>query len=158
MGTSVSARMRTGVLPSGASENVFGSLAGEKRDSLTLPGGVKMGLYCNAGLVCYVGHNGLMDFNVPSDYPQMVRGKRQAVIILCCMSRQYFYSQVKRLDADVVLMTTGIMAPEAYTLESAIIDWSLGKSKAEIRNNAAVIYNKYQKCGMEAAKRLFFTE
>jgi hypothetical protein len=49
------------------------------------------------------------------------------------------------------------MAPEAYTLKSALEGWIAGESNKEIRNPAAAVYGKYQKCGFNAARRLFST-
>jgi hypothetical protein len=49
------------------------------------------------------------------------------------------------------------MAPEAYTLESALEGWILKESDESIRLRAAKAYHKYQKCGLKAAKRLLVT-
>ena len=39
------------------------------------------------------------------------------------------------------------MAPEAYTLKTALDGWILGESNDKIRDRAAAAYDKYQKCG-----------
>jgi hypothetical protein len=49
------------------------------------------------------------------------------------------------------------MAPEAYTLKSAIDGWILRESNDQIRERAAVAYDKYQKCGLRGARRLLVT-
>ena len=49
------------------------------------------------------------------------------------------------------------MAPEAYTLKSAIDGWVLHESNDQIRQRAAVAYDKYQKCGLKGARRLLVT-
>jgi hypothetical protein len=49
------------------------------------------------------------------------------------------------------------MAPEAYTLTSAIDGWILNESSEEIRARAAKAYHQYQKCGLRAAENLFVT-
>ncbi|MGC1647471.1 MAG: hypothetical protein WA741_16760 [Candidatus Sulfotelmatobacter sp.] len=46
------------------------------------------------------------------------------------------------------------MAPEAYTLKSALDGWIAGESNDQIRDRAAGAYDKYQKCGFRAAHRL----
>jgi hypothetical protein len=46
------------------------------------------------------------------------------------------------------------MAPEAYTLKSALDGWVRGESAAQIRERAAAAYSKYQHCSLAAAKRL----
>jgi hypothetical protein len=64
---------------------------------------------------------------------------------------------MKRTGAKPLLWTTGLMAPEAYTLESAIEGWILKESGKEIWMRASKIYARYQKCGLNSAKRLFNT-
>ena len=49
------------------------------------------------------------------------------------------------------------MAPEAYVLKAAVDGWILGEDGAKVRQRAAEAYNKYQKCGMKGALRLFVT-
>jgi pentatricopeptide repeat protein len=44
------------------------------------------------------------------------------------------------------------MAPEAYTLTAAIEAFV---QKGDVREAAARAYDKYQKCGLKAARRLF---
>jgi hypothetical protein len=44
------------------------------------------------------------------------------------------------------------MAPEAYTLKSALDGWIAGESNEQIRDRAAGAYDKYQKCGFRAAQ------
>jgi hypothetical protein len=53
------------------------------------------------------------------------------------------------------LWTTGLMAPEAYVLKAALDGWILKESGDSVRRRAAAAYNKYQKCGSNAALRLF---
>jgi hypothetical protein len=50
-----------------------------------------------------------------------------------------------------------LMAPEAYTLKSAIDGWILHESNDQIRERAAVAYDKYQRCGLKGARRLLVT-
>ena len=107
-------------------------------------------------LVAYVGHDGLMDFNLPVDSLSGDSTGRQAVI-LACMSKEYFSEHLVALRADPVLWTTGLMAPEAYTLDAAIESWAEGRSRDKIRANAAEAYDRFQHCGVKAAKRLLVT-
>jgi hypothetical protein len=54
--------------------------------------------------------------------------------------------------------TTGLMAPEAYTLEAAVNGWVAGKTDAETRELAAQAYSKYQKtCSIKSARNLLVT-
>lgn len=75
-----------------------------------------------ADLLAYVGHDGLMDFNVNVKYNQPV-GKAREVMVLACYSKNYFYNEVKKSGATPLLWTTHLMAPEAYTLGAAITGW-----------------------------------
>jgi len=104
-------------------------------------------------LVAYIGHDGLMDFNLKVEGLGTDSSGRQT-IILACMSRQFFGQHLAALRADAILWTTGLMAPEAYTLEAAIVSWAEGKNREEIRTRAAEAYDHYQHCGVKAAKRL----
>jgi hypothetical protein len=49
------------------------------------------------------------------------------------------------------------MAPEAYTLKSALDGWILRESNAQVRQRAAAAYQKYQKCSLGAARKLLTT-
>ena len=133
------------------------SISGEMAESLTVKGS-KIGIYGNSDLVGYVGHDGLMDFQLENDFQKGNQTTKKDVIVLCCMSRQYFGEFIHDLGGNPVLLTTGLMAPEAYTLESAIHGWNQNLSKRQIAENAAAVYHKYQGCGLKGAKRLFSAE
>jgi hypothetical protein len=49
------------------------------------------------------------------------------------------------------------MAPEAYTLKSALDGWIEHESSAQVHERAATAYDKYQKCGLRGARKLFAT-
>lgn len=59
--------------------------------------------------------------------------------------------------ATPLLWTTNLMAPEAYVLSAAIDGWLKKESDEQIRLRAADAYNKYQNCGVKAARTLFAT-
>lgn len=97
-----------------------------------------------------------MDFNINLEYNSSV-DKKTDVIILACYSKHFFSPKIQNAQANPVLWTTHLMAPEAYTLKSAIDGWILNESGAEIKERAAQTYNKYQKCGINGARNLFTT-
>ena len=103
--------------------------------------------------VAFTGHNGLMEFEVP--YVDGVAGKPRAAMILACAAKSYVVDHFKRSKATPVLWTTGLMAPEAYTLAAALEGWIKGEPTAQVRERAAQAYNKYHKCGISGARRLF---
>lgn len=124
-------------------ETIDGLLSGER---LTIRGG--------SNLVAYVGHDGLMDFSLPL-IPKKKNETRRDAIILACASKQYFADVLRAGGAYPLLWTTNLMAPEAYTLKSALDGWIGGENGEQIRDRAAGAYDKYQKCGLRAAHRLF---
>lgn len=113
-------------------------------------------IHGGAHLVAYVGHNGLMEFSVGDGRIQSGPAGREA-IVLACKSKQYFLPHLSRLKARPLLLTTGLMAPEAYTLEAALEAWVSGATGEDVRERAAAAYHKYQKCGLRAARRLFYS-
>ena len=119
-----------------------------ERQSLPFGGG--------ADLLAYVGHDGLMDFDIEVTY-QSNSGSKKDVIILACYSMRYFYDEIQRAGANPILWTTHLMAPEAYTLNSAIDGWMNGESGYDIEERAAQVYHKYQQCGINGARNLFIS-
>ncbi len=107
-------------------------------------------------LLAYVGHDGLMDFDVNVSYKESIT-KTRDVIILACYSKNYFSTEVKKAKANPILWTTHLMAPEAYTLKAAIDGWVREESGSQIDERAAQSYHKYQKCGIRGARNLFTT-
>ncbi len=109
-----------------------------------------------ADLIAYVGHDGLMDFEVNITYNKTTE-KKKDVIILACFSRNYFSPEIRKANANPILWTTHLMAPEAYTLKAAIDGWVNNENGQQIDERAAQTYNKYQKCGIRGARNLFTT-
>ncbi len=110
----------------------------------------------NTNLVAYIGHDGLMDFNVNISYKKTTSIKKD-VIILACYSRSFFSAELKKANANPLLWTTHLMAPEAYTLQAAIKGWINNETNKQVDERAAQAYNKYQKCGIKGARNLFTT-
>jgi hypothetical protein len=108
-------------------------------------------------LVCFVGHNGLMDMQL--DEPPKYAGGNQprSAVVLACQSRRYFLDPLKAAHCEPLLTTTGLMAPEAYTLEAAVRTWAAGRDSQAVREAAAQTYAEHQKCSLKAAQRLFAT-
>ena len=110
----------------------------------------------SADLVAYVGHNGLMDFKLHAN-PKRRDDRQRRAIILACASKQYFTESLQVTGATPLLWTTNLMAPEAYVLSAAIDGWMKKETDEQIRLRAAEAYNKYQNCGLRAARSLFAT-
>lgn len=110
----------------------------------------------NAHLVGYVGHNGLMDFGLPVPAADL-RAPSRSAIVLACASKPYFVDILRAAGAFPLLLTTGLMAPEAYTLDAVVASWAGGAAGPQVRDAAARAYHRYQKCGLTAARRLFWS-
>ncbi len=107
-------------------------------------------------LVAYIGHDGFMDFTI-TDLPHRIasgNGNPRQAIILACISQRYFAAAIKSSGVYPLIWTTGLMAPEAYTLKSALDGWISGERDDQIRERAAAAYDRYQKCGIKGARRL----
>jgi hypothetical protein len=132
------------------------SAAGDGIETLTIvgpSGALKLPILGGANLVAYIGHDGLMDFQL-SKFPSKKNLVHRDAVILACASKQYFGTVVRATGAYPLVWTTGLMAPEAYTLKSTLDGWIAGENGEQIRDRAAGAYDKYQKCGLRAAHRL----
>jgi len=135
----------------------FNAAAGASNETINVQLGtssLKLAVRGGSSLLAYVGHDGLMDFALPSA-PRRNNQARRDAIILACASKQYFADALRASGANPLLWTTGLMAPEAYTLKSALDGWIAGESAEQIRDRAAAAYDKYQKCGLKGARHLF---
>jgi hypothetical protein len=128
----------------------------EKMIRVKAPSGKEIEISPQPDLAVYVGHDGLMDFAMEREFQGGTGGERQA-IILACASKAYFGRNLRPTGARPILWTTGLMAPEAYTLKDALDGWMAGETPEEVRKRAAGAYAKYQKISMNAALRLFST-
>ncbi len=137
----------------------FSAAAGESAEAITLPStspASTMTVRGGSNLIAYVGHDGLMDFKLPA-LPREKNKAHRDTIILACASKQYFSDALRESGAYPLLWTTNLMAPEAYTLKAALDGWIGNENGEQVRERAAVAYDKYQKCGMRGARRLFAT-
>lgn len=135
------------------------SAAGDDPETVSVQaasGTLKLPIRGGANVVAYIGHDGLMDFQL-QQFPRQKNDLRRDAIVLACASKQFFAEPVRVSGAYPLIWTTGLMAPEAYTLKSALDGWIAGESNEQIRDRAAGAYDKYQKCGFRAAHRLLVT-
>lgn len=140
-----------------AVSDFLSSAAGIREESLSFVDGADKLTSQAAGgadLIAYLGHDAFMDFQVPKVSGKKAPTPRQ-FIVLACASRSFFRPYMQETGSEPLLWTTGLMAPEAYTLKAALEGWLAGESAQAIRDRAAVAYDKYQKCGLRAAQRLF---
>lgn len=104
-------------------------------------------------LVVYIGHNGLMDFEVPA--PKWECTNTTDVMVLCCMSDKYFSQRLRISGCRTRLMTSQLMYPGSFLLHAALEQWGKGASNADILGAAAASYAQNQKISPAAAKGVF---
>ncbi len=107
-----------------------------------------------AGLVVYIGHNGLMDFSLDS-FPQAAGPGTRDAAVFACLSRDYFLEALQQAGARPLILTKSLMCPEAYSTHALILGWAKGEDPAAIRERVAAIYGRYQKCSLKAARSVF---
>lgn len=108
-------------------------------------------------LTVFVGHNGLMDaplaplaqsFKTAPPHPT-------DAMVFACSSASYFKPAIEAAGARPLVLTYGLMAPEAYAVEAAAASWIRDEPAPSTRQAAAAAYAKYQKSGAKGARRLF---
>ena len=136
-------------------EDFLRSSCGGVEDTVTIENKT-IGIGGNADLLSYIGHDGLMDFQVTEHFVNKDT-KQRDVIILACYSKTYFSPHLRQANVNPLVWTTGLMAPEAYTIHDAITGYVNNESNENIRTRAALAYSKYQKSGEKAARKLLAT-
>jgi len=137
-------------------EDFLRGSSGNQKDTLMINGKI-LGIGGDASLLAYIGHNGLMNFELYETYINSDKKKRD-VIILACYSKRFFSSYLKDANVNPLLWTTNFMAPEAYTLHDALSGYVNGETNESIRDKGAAAYAKYQNCSFNAAKKLLVTD
>lgn len=136
-------------------KDFLNSSSGNLKDTLHIYNTI-IGIAGNSNLIAYIGHDGLMDFQLSEKYPN-VDNKQRDVIILACYSKRFFSPHLKMANINPLVWTSGLMCPEAYTLYDAISGYINNESTEKIRTRAALAYSKYQKCSEKAARNLILT-
>jgi hypothetical protein len=131
------------------------SSSGQNKDTMNI-NGKAIGIGGNSSLLAYIGHDGLMDFQL-SEHFVNVDEKKRDIIILACYSKAYFSNHLKEANVNPIVWTSGLMAPEAYTVHDALTGYLNDENNQQIRTRAALAYSKYQKCTVKAAMNLLVT-
>jgi hypothetical protein len=133
----------------------FSAITGETLENITIDG-KEIQTLGSANLVAFIGHNGLMDFKLDKKIVKKDEDKRDA-IILACASRNYFAEHLKKTNAQPLLWTSNLMAPEAYILHDAIEGWIKNETPEQVQVRGAAAYAKFQKISVKSAGRLLVT-
>lgn len=136
-------------------QDFLSSNSGDLKNTITI-NDKTIGIYGNSNLVAYIGHNGLMDFNLEETYYNS-DNKTRDCIILACKSQNYFSPYIKNAKSNPLVWTTQFMAPEAYTIHDALSGYVLNENATQIHQRAAKAYAKFQKCSLKAASKLLAT-
>jgi hypothetical protein len=142
-----------------ATQDFLAAAAGEPSEEIEVNDGgksVKLHSGGSAKLVAYVGHDGLMDFQL-SSVPAKRDDEKRDIIVLACASKNFFAAPLKMTGAYPLVWTTNLMAPEAYSLSAAIDGWLNHESGEQIRVRAARAYSQYQRISFRSASGLFAT-
>ena len=110
----------------------------------------------NLPLVAYIGHDGLMDFQLPAAATAK-RGPGREAIVLCCKSADFFSPHLTAVNAKPVLLTTQLMYPGGFLLRAALDGWTAKESPEKILQRAAAAYARNQKISVKAAAGVFTT-
>ncbi len=104
-------------------------------------------------LVAYIGHNGLMDVELPEPAPAT---SKTDVVVLCCLSDEWFTDRVHRMGATPVLMTRQFMYPAGKVLTDVLAVWlKTPRNASAIHSAAARAYAKNQGISVKAAGGVF---
>ena len=104
-------------------------------------------------LVVFNGHNGMMDADYTS--PENQDTLREGAIVIACASEPYFKDYLAQYGSYPELLTTNLMAPEAYVLHGVLEDWLSFSSDVSLKKSAGLSYHNIQKCGLRGATNLF---
>lgn len=105
-------------------------------------------------LVAYIGHDGLMDFELPPEATSR-RGPGRQAIVLYCVSERYFSPHLEKVGATPLLTTTQLMYPGGFILRAALDGRTAGETPEKIRQRAAAAYARNQKISVKAAAGVF---
>lgn len=135
----------------------FNACAGLVKDTLTTSiSNIKIPFKGCSKLVSYIGHDGLMDFDLEQNFINSDKLKRKT-IILACSAKAHMGTKLKQTNAYPILWTSSLLSPEAYTLHDCLQAYLNQKSNQTILNTAITTYMKYQKCNKAVASYIFET-
>lgn len=106
-------------------------------------------------MVVFIGHNGLMDFDLPKPMKSDKQAKTPDCVVLCCKSEQYFKTRIEESGGRPILLTTQLMYPGAFILRAVADSWLDGKKRSAIRESAGIAYAENQKLSKKAGTAVF---
>jgi hypothetical protein len=134
------------------------SLAGQHYESISFSddkGARTVNIGGGADFLAYIGHNGLMDFQIDAMPANPNRKQNVDAAILCCQSHVAFSGILAKAGAHPALATASNMYPGAFILHDALEGWLLGENRNQLRMRAAKAYAKNQKISVKSALTVF---
>lgn len=105
-------------------------------------------------LVAFIGHNGLMDDELPMPTQTVVTAAD--AMVLCCMSHEYFAPRLKAMGSRPVLLTRQFMYPAGQVFLQALEAWMKCPEDLEkIRTAAGAAYAENQRISIPAGMGIF---
>jgi len=106
-------------------------------------------------LVVFIGHNGLMDFTLPTAVRPPKRVRRADCAVLCCKSDSFFRERLIAEGGRPILLTTQLMYPGAFIVTAIAESWMSGGRLDAIRERAGAAYAANQKISRRAGTGVF---
>lgn len=143
-----------------ALQDFFRAAAGRADDRFTVAGDSGEAVEVLAGqwssLVCFVGHNGLMDVQLDR-LPKGAEGpKPEGAVVLAPRSWRDFVPKLRQVGCRPYVTVAPEAAPEAAALEAAVRTWADGGNKEDMHAAAAEAYAQvHRDVSVGSAKRVF---
>ncbi|WP_103654352.1 hypothetical protein [Agarilytica rhodophyticola] len=104
-------------------------------------------------VTAYLGHNGLANFTLDLDLEKNTLPN--SAIVLGRRTSATFTEPLRSTGTFPLLTTKGVVTPEAYILEAAILSWFSKVSPVDTLNDTAEVYSKYQKASIAWSRKQF---
>ena len=133
----------------------FEALSGKIADKI-LSGTMDIGIYNNADLLIFNGHNTMMD-GIRPDFEINEQSHKKDAIAMACHTKKYFNKYFMKAQAYPLIITNDFIAPEAYLIEAALDQWALLKDSESIRLAVSQKCNQIHHIGIHPANNMFKT-
>ena len=109
-----------------------------------------------ASLICFVGHNGLMDMEL-GRLPKGAEGpKPEGAVVLAPRSWRYFVPRLRQVGCRPYVTVAPETAPRGAALEAAVRTWADGGNKEDMHAAAAQAYAQvHRDVSAGSARRVF---
>jgi hypothetical protein len=106
-------------------------------------------------MVVFVGHDGLMDFQLPMPARSPKQVRRPDCMVLACLSEGYFKPRLEKAGGRPILLTTQLMYPGSFIVDATVETWLKGGTIPQIRKCAGDAYARNQNISRKAGLGVF---